>query len=178
MLILIVLVVATSAERWLRGKSWFEDELLPAPEAILGGAIVGAVALALAVLAATPLLEAITPRSIEWTQITAIRGNASFVLMAALLAAGGAAAAELVFRRWAVERLRELGVPALVAVLVAALAEAVATPGNLLARGGAALAGAGTGLVYLCAGRRLAAAIACRAVFDVGAILLVGLRLV
>jgi membrane protease YdiL (CAAX protease family) len=175
-IVLIALLAAASLERWLRGKSW-TLELAPAPGYGLAGAALGAVALALAIVAAVPLWEHLTPRSIEWTQTAVVRGNLVVWLTLALLVVAQSVAAELVFRRWALERLRDLRVPGLIAALLAAVAEALAVSGNLLSRSGALLSGLGFGLLYLGAGRGLAPAIACRVTFELGALTLVALRL-
>jgi membrane protease YdiL (CAAX protease family) len=175
-LVLIAVLVACSLERWLRGKTW-TVELTPQPRLALAGAALGAVALAIAILFAVPLYEWLTPRSIEWTQTAAVRGNVSAWLMVAILLTAQSIALELVFRRWAIERLLELRVPGLVSAALAAVAQALAVSGSLLSRTGTLLAAFGFGLLYLGAGRRLAPAIACRVTFEIGALTLVALRL-
>ena len=103
---------------------------------------------------------------------------AAVLISIAMLVTAQAAAAELVYRRWIVDRLIDAGARPILAVLGAALAEGAVSGGHLGARAGAAVLGAGLGLLYVGAGRRLAPAIACRIVFDVGALTLVGMRLV
>src|SRR5688500_2450642 len=93
-IVLIILLAAGSLDRWIRGRSWIEPAP-PVPALALAGAAVGAVALGLAVLVASPILERVSARSIEWTQLATVRGNFSLLFMAAILAAAQAAAAEL-----------------------------------------------------------------------------------
>jgi hypothetical protein len=79
-------------------------------------------------------------------------------------------AAEIVLRGWIVERARELGAPALVAVLVGAGVEALIMPGGI----GAGVFGIGLGLMYVRGG--LQAPVCARVAFACGAVLLHALQ--
>jgi hypothetical protein len=175
--VLIGLLALGSVERWMRGKGWMEAR--PAePGLTFAGVGLGLVALVAALAAAGPGLERVTARSIDWTQIAAVRGNLGVLVTAALVIGAQAVAAELVFRRWILDRVHELGARPWVAALAAAVVEGVAAGGHLGTRLGAAAAGLGFGLLYLGAGRRLAPAIACRLTFEIGALILVYARIV
>ncbi|MBA3392500.1 MAG: hypothetical protein H0T89_07650, partial [Deltaproteobacteria bacterium] len=90
-----------------------------------------------------------------------------------------ALAAEVALRGWLVERMLELSPgPAILPVLVGAIAEAVIMPGNLAARLGAGLFGAGLGWMYVAGGRSIVAPVVARVVFTVGAVMLESLRLI
>lgn len=173
----LALLVA-SLSLWARGGSWAGPA--PAPGgAILGGAAVGAAALGLALLV-SPTLADVTGRAVEWNQYPAVRGSAVGFATVAMLVVAQGVAAEMAFRGWLVPRIAELaprGGVALAAV-GAALAEALVTRGHLATRVGAFVLGLGGAVLYLGARRRLAAPIACRVVFDVGALALAALRLV
>jgi len=172
---LIGLFAAGSLARWRRGLSWAGE---PAgPGLVLGGAAVGVAALALAVVVAAPVVESVTARAVEWTDTAVVRGSAIGLVTMAMLVGARAVAAALVFDRWLIDRVIERGGTPALAALAAAVAEGAVTGGHLAARLGAALAGLGFALVYLGAGRRLAAANACRLTFELGALTLVSLKL-
>ena len=175
--VLIVLLAVASVDRWVRGKGWIEPRL-PVPGLTVAGAGLGLVALGAALLFAGPALERATERSIDWTQITAVRGNLGILVTAIAVLGAQAIASELVFRRWLLDRLDGLGAQPWIAALAAAVAEGVVSGGHLGSRLGAAAAGLGFGLLYLGAGRRLAPAIACRLAFEIGALVIVYARLV
>jgi hypothetical protein len=176
MVVLILLLVAGSVDRWVRDLGWFEEH--PPIRGIgVAGAALGLVALGVAVLVATPVLEATSARSIEWTQIAAVRGNPAILVTAVMLAGAQAYASELVYRRWILDRLDDFGAPAVAALAFVAVAEGALAGGNLASRAGVAVAGVGYGLLYLGAGRRLTSAVACRVTFESGALILVGMRL-
>jgi len=176
---LIGLLAAGSLARWSRGKGWVEPEPgVPVSGLVLAGVGLGAVALAAAVGFAGPALERATTRSIDWTQLAAVRGNLGFLVTAIALVGARAVAAELIFRRWILDRAHALGVRAWVAAVIAAVCEGAVAGGHLGSRLGAAAAGLGFGLLYVGAGRRLAPAIACRLAFEIGALVLVYLRVV
>lgn len=174
---LIALLVLGSIDRWVRKKGWTEPRL-EVPGLTVAGTGLGVVALGAALLFAGPALERATERSIDWTQITAVRGNLGILFTAIAVLGAQAVASELVFRRWLLDRVHELGARSWVAAIAAAAAEGLVSGGHLGSRLGAAAAGLGFGLLYLGAGRRLAPAIACRLTFEVGALLLVYARLV
>jgi membrane protease YdiL (CAAX protease family) len=175
--VLIVLLAVASVDRWVRGKGWTEPGP-PVPGLTLAGVGLGLVALGAALLFAGPALERATERSIDWTQITAVRGNLGILVTAVAVLGAQAIASELVFRRWMLDRLHGLGAQPWLAAVAAAVAEGVVSGGHLGSRLGAAAAGLGFGLLYLGAGRRLAPAIACRLAFEIGALLIVYARLV
>jgi membrane protease YdiL (CAAX protease family) len=176
-LLLIALLAVASIDRWARGKGWLEPRP-PVPGLVVAGVGLGVVALGAALLFAGPALERATARSIDWTQITAVRGNLGVLVTAIAVLGAQAIASELVFRRWLLDRVDGLGARPWLAALAAAVAEGVVSGGHLGSRLGAAAAGLGFGLLYLGAGRRLAPAIACRLAFEVGALLVVYARLV
>lgn len=178
---LIVLLAVASIDRWARGKSWTEPGP-PVPGLTIAGVGLGLVALGAALLFAGPALERATERSIDWTQIAAVRGNLGVLVTAIAVLGAQAIASELVFRRWLLDRidgrLHGLGGKPWLAAIAAAVAEGVVSGGHLGSGLGAAAAGFGFGLLYLGAGRRLAPAIACRLAFEIGALLVVYARLV
>lgn len=169
---LIGLLAIGSYARWRRNLGWGEPRVaFPGLAAVAGAA--GLLALALAVAVASPFLEGLTERSIEWTQLATIRGNLQLLVLAGVLVVAQAAAAELVLRRWLLDRVLDTGARPIVAVAIAAAAEAAITGGHPAARLGAGLAGVGYGLLYTGGGRRLDGPIAARVVFELGALVLV-----
>lgn len=187
------LLVAGTLSRWVRGRSWAETvrggfratgEPL-APDAWRGlprfwiGALAGAAALACAVLAGTPAIEALGRRAIEWSSYPIVRGNGSLFMMIAVFVAATAVATELALRGWLVERVLELSPgPPVLPILVGAIAEALVTPGDVAARLGAAIFGIGLGWMYIAGGRSIAAPLAARLVFQLGVLTLEAMRLV
>jgi hypothetical protein len=172
-----VLVVA-SVSLWARGKSWLVAAPAP-PELIPIGVVCGAVALALAQWLSVPI-EIATGRMVEWTQYTIVRGSPQAFVMVAVVVGAQAIAIEMALRGWLVPRVIDLFPVggAAIAIAVSGLAEAAITPGHLMSRLGAYAIGAGSALLFLGAGRRLAAPIACRLTFELGAVLLAALRIV
>lgn len=180
----LALALAT-ALRMLDGAAWWRAADRDArAEVIGGGALVGALALLLALALSAPIADA-TARSVEWSQLPVVRGSA---LQAATLAAvviAVALAAELTLRRWWLEAVAaalgtagvgRVGAIAGGVVAAAALEAAIAPlPGDRL---GVAIYGAGLGVIYVGAGRRLGASLAARVVFEVGALALQALLLV
>ena len=175
--VLIALLAVGSVDRWIRGKGWVEPRP-PVDGLVLAGAGLGLVALSAALVFAGPALERATERSIDWTQLAAVRGNLGVLVTAIVVLGAQAIASELVFRRWILERVHGFGVRPWVAAIAAAIVEGAASGGHLGARLGAAAAGLGFGLLYVGAGHRLAPAIACRLAFEVGALVLVYARVV
>lgn len=174
---LIGLVVAGTASRLARGRRWSEPGahvrgLVPA------GAALGLAALGLALVVATPVVEGATARAVEWSKDAIVRGSVAALVTVAMLVIAQAVAAELVFRRWILDRVHDAGARGGVAVVIAAIAEGATAGGHLGARLGAVALGAGLGLVYLGAGRRLAPAIACRVTFEVGVLVALSARIV
>ncbi len=172
-----LLIVATLSH-WVRRRSW-ADVAGGGPERLAIGAGVGVVALALALLAGTPVVETLSNRAVEWSMFPNVRGNASQLAVVALYVGISALAAELALRGWIVERVMELSPgPAVLPVLVGALAEAALTAGGLEVRIGAGIFGAGLGWMYVAGGRSVLAPVCARVVFQVGAVVLESLRLI
>jgi len=174
----IPLVVVASICRWLRGRSWGEVVHGGRDQALVGG-IAGLVALGLALIVGTPLIEALATRGIDWSRFPIVRGSVQQLVMVLVLVSVGALATELAFRGWLVERVLELspGAP-LLPVMCGALAEAIVTPGDAAARLGAGLFGAGLGWMYVAAGRSIVAPVLARIAFSGGAVILEAFRLI
>lgn len=174
--IALPLIVAATASRWIRRREW--SELLVAGSATASiGAAAGAAGLAIAFVAGTPFVEAMSGRAVEWSAFPIVRGNASQLVLVGLIVIAMAVASELALRGWIVERVLELSPgPAILPVLVGAIAEALVTPGDIAARIGAGLFGAGLGWMYVAGGRNLLAPICARIAFGLGAAVLEALR--
>ena len=187
---IIVLLALASVALALRGRRWqaAEDGDRGSAWALAGGAVVGALALAGA-LAVSPAVLGATGAAVEWSTAPVVRGSAVQLAVAVVPAIALALAAELVFRRWLLERVaaavRAAGEPALLAtaagVIVAAIVEAAVLPAGDAGgwgRLGTVLGSCGLGIVYGAAGGRVAASIGARTVFEVGALVVQALRLV
>lgn len=146
-----------------------------AGEATLIGGGAGLLALVLAVLLATPLLEG-AGAAVEWTMFPAVRGSAGQLFTAAILVAALAVAQETIFRRWILERAYQLGASGSGSILIAGAAEGLVGPGPLGGRLGMALFGVALGMLYWRGGRRLGPALAARLVFSLGALVLQALQ--
>jgi hypothetical protein len=175
--IVLPLFAAASLLRWWRGRSWGEVAG-PAPGYPKISAVVGVAALAIAVVAGTPLVEAVLDRAIVWSTYPIVRGSVHNLVVVALIVTLVAVCAELVFHGWIVDRVIELGGPRAVAVLAGALAEALVTPGDLASRIGSGVFGLGLGWMYLAGGRSVRATVPARIVFQVGAVVLESLRVI
>jgi hypothetical protein len=183
---LILLLAAASIALALRGGRWFvaRDGDRGAAWSALGGAIIGAVALAAAFLISPALLD-VTGHAVEWTTEPVVRGSLQLAAIVAVVTITLAVASELVFRRWLLDAvagyIRDRGEPrsvALVAgILTAAVIEAAVSPFGEGLRMGSAVTGLGLGAIYVTSGGRLAAPITARVVFDVGAIIVQALRM-
>jgi len=174
----IPLVIAASVMRWLRGRSWAELVRGGALHAGVG-ALAGAVALAFAVVAATPMVEVMAARAVEWSRFPIVRGSASQLGVVLMLVGIGALCAELAFRGWLLERVLELSPgPPYLPVMVGAMAEAIVTPGDLTIRLGAGLFGAGLGWMYVAGGRSIVGPVLARVTFVCGAVVLESLELI
>ncbi len=175
------LVTCASISRWLRGRS-FTEVLHGGADTAMIGALAGAVALGLALLAGTPVVKMISLRAVEWSAYPIVRGNASQMAVVIVIVTIAAVAYELALRGWIVERMLELaprsGAPVVLPILVGAIAEAVITPGGVSVRLGAALFGIGLGWMYVAAGRSVIPPMLARIVFQVGAVVLEALRLI
>ena len=172
------LVACASISRWLRGRS-FTEVLHGGTDKALLGALAGAVALGLALVAGTPVVEMISLRAVEWSSYPIVRGSASQMAVVIVIVTIAAVAYELALRGWIVERMLELAPgPAVLPILVGAFAEAIVTPGGVSVRLGAALFGIGLGWMYVAAGRSAVAPMIARVAFQVGAVVLEALRLI
>jgi hypothetical protein len=172
------LFVAASLARWARGRSWAELGG-GGPGRVAIGALVGAVALGLAIVVGTPVVELLSNRAVEWAQYGMVRGNPTQLPVFALYVGLAALAAELALRGWIVERVLELSPgPAVLPILVGAIAEALLVPGSVGVRIGAAIFGMGLGWIYVAGGRSIVAPVCARIVFSVGALLLEGFKLI
>jgi hypothetical protein len=164
-----VLLAVAAVALWIRGAS-FGGPPGAGPAPALLGLAVGAAALALSIALAAPLVEAMAGHAVEWAQEPAIRGNLLFAIPTAILALVGAVAAELAFRGWVAPRAVSLGLGPIPAIAVAAIAEAAVTRGPRL---GAFVLALGLGALWAGSGRRLGAPLACRLVYELGALVLV-----
>ncbi len=168
---LIVALALGSVSRWSRGDSWSSGRPVE-PLMLAGGIVVGLAALLLGVMLADPLLTSLTGRSVEWSQVAAVRGQFGAALVVGTLACAQVVAAELVLRRWVLERAREVVTPG-AAIVIATLAEAWLVGGSPGTRAGAAAIGLACGLLYIGSGGRLAPSLAARVTFELGALALV-----
>lgn len=167
------LAAAAALSLWIRKRSF------AAGEGVWIGALAGVTALVIALVLGSPLVEATTDRAVMWSSYPIVRGSVAQAILVAVAVSAAAIAMELALRGWIVERARELVPRAgdVAGIAVGAIAEAVVTPGDGLVRVGAALFGAGLGWMYVATGG-LAAPIAARVVFVLGALLLEALMLV
>ena len=172
-----VLLIVAAAALAVRGAS-FAGPPGAGPAPAVAGLAVGAIALVVAIAVAGPAVEQLSGRGIEWNQEPAVRGSLLGFVAVAILTAAGAVASELAFRGWVASRAASLlpGGSPTGAVVVAAVAEAAVAPGGLVARLGVLLVGLGLGALWAGSGRRLGAPLACRLVFELGALTLVALR--
>jgi hypothetical protein len=169
--IALPLLVVATLSRWLRGRGW--RELVQDPRALGMGAVAGFAALALAAVG----FGAFDVSAIEWWLLPAARGDASQLLLALGFVTVTSIALELALRGWILERAWELspGSPTL-PIAVAAVVEALVIDAAFGSRIGAALFGAGLGILYVGCRRSVLAPIAARVVFSCGAIIVELLR--
>lgn len=180
--IALPLVVCASISRWVRGRS-FNEVLTGGVDrtAIVGlaSAAAGMLALVLAVVAGTRVVEVVTAHSVEWSVVPIVRGMTSQLVIVIVLVTISSVAWELALRGWIVERVVELSPgPPILAVLLGGVAEAIVTPGSVSVRIGALLFGIGLGWMYIAAGRSVVAPILARTTFQVGAVVLEALHLI
>jgi len=173
----VPLLIAASLSLWVRGRSWGSVTHGPALYGAIGAAA-GALALALALLVSTPLVELISDYAVQWSMYPIVRGSGAQTIMVAIVVGISAIAAELVLRGWIVERVLELRGHRVLAVLVGAFGEALVADGDLAMRIGAGMFGIGLGWMYIAAGRSVVAPICARVVFALGAVVLEALRVV
>lgn len=175
------LFVAASLARYYRRRSW--AELFSRTHARGGdlaiGALAGALALVLALVAGTPVIEAMSHRAVEWSTFPVVRGSSVQLVVVAMVVGLSAVAAELALRGWLVERVLEVSPGgAMLPVMLGAVAEALITRGDFAARLGAGMFGLGLGWMYVASGRRIVASLTARVVFQLGAVLLEALRVI
>jgi hypothetical protein len=178
--VVIALLAVASVAMWLRGKSWARVLKGPAWHAGLG-ALVGLVALAIGLLVATPLLQAITDDAIQWSMYPVVRGSSQQALLVAIVVGALALATELVLRGFVVDLLLELRVARyrpVVAIVIGALGDAVLADGGVAARIGAAIFGVALGWMFVASGRSVVAPLCARLAFVLGALALEAAKLV
>jgi hypothetical protein len=165
------LFAVASISVWARGKAWVYVLRGPAQRAWIGAAA-GLGALVLALLAGTPVVEALTGRSVQWPAFAMVRGNSAQLLAVIVVVGALAVVTELALRGWIVERVLELapGRRAL-AIAAGALAEALLVEGDVLVRLGAALFGAALGWMYVAGGRNAVPPVCARLAFALGLVL-------
>lgn len=173
---LLAALAVGSVARRARGAGWSTGQPVE-PWHLVTGLAVGVVALGLGVVAADPVVTAGTGRSVEWSQVTAVRGQLGSAIVLGLLVTAQAVAFELVLRRWLLDATRAATKPA-VAIAVTAVAEGWLVGGSLGARAGAIVTGIACGWLYVASGGRLATSIAARVTFELGVVAVVWLRLV
>jgi hypothetical protein len=199
--VIVPLVIVATASRYARGGSW--SELMRGGGAhVRIGALAGLAALALALVAGTPVVEAVTDRAVVWSQYPIVRGSLQQTLGVAIVVAAAAAASELALRGWIVDRVcappfggaarsGEAGPgdricelqarpSRVMPVMIGAIAEAALAQGSVATRLGAAVFGAGLSWMFVASpgtgGRSLTAPITARVAFQLGALTLEGLR--
>jgi hypothetical protein len=162
---LVPMVIAASLALWIRGRGWADVGLRG------GAAMVGlGVAIGLLSLAAVAVID---PHALGAGQPITARGSVEILVIASLLAATSAFAAEMI-RGFVIAGFAELfgEREAIWAVAAAALAWVV-----IFGRGDAAGAvglaswAIGFGLLYVAGGRRLALPIAAHVTHEVGAVI-------
>jgi hypothetical protein len=172
------LLVAASASRWARGRPWSEV-LRSDGWTVAVAAAAGLAALAIALVAGTPLVERMTRSTVEWSVFPVVRGSPGQLFAVALVVIAMAIASELALRGWVVERLLELAPgPPVLPVLLGAIAEGLVTPGDAWVRIGAVAFGLGLGWMYVAGGRNAAASIGARVAFSLTALVLEGLQII
>ncbi len=182
----MLLLVVASVAIMVRGGRWFEprDGDRGAAWSALGGMIIGVAALGAAWIASPAIVESVG-RDVEWTTEPVVRGSVQLATTVILVTVVLGLAAELVFRRWLLDRIAGAvvarGEPRQVAlaagVIVAAMIEAAVSPTGAGTRVGAVIASGGLGAIYVTSGGRIAACLTARLAFDVGAIIVQALRM-
>jgi membrane protease YdiL (CAAX protease family) len=171
------LVFVASLANWLRKRSWAERMRGPGIYAAIGAGA-GAIALVLAIVFVTPLIERMSDQAVQWSMYPIVRGSGTAFITVALIVAVGCLASELVFRAFVVELGHEFTRNYAVAIMVAALAEALLADGDAAVRLGAGVFSAGLGWMYVASGRSILAPLCARLVFSLGALVLEALRVV
>jgi hypothetical protein len=164
----LLLVVAT-ASRWARRRTWSE---LVASRHSARTLVIGTASGAIAVTVAAPLIGAFSVTALDWWVRPALHDDVARIAAACSVLLATAVAFELSLRGWIIERMLELSPgPPTLPIAVAALAEALVTPGPVASRLGVALFGAGLGLLYIACGRNVLAPLAARCTFVVGSVI-------
>lgn len=171
------LLVLATLVNWLRKRSWQERIRGPRLYAAIGAAA-GVVALGLAIVAGTPLVERFTDQAVQWSTYPIVRGSASALFTIGLVVAVGALASELVLRGFIVELSHEFTHSGIAAVLMGGLVEALLVDGDAATRLGAGVFGVGLGAMYMASGRSVLAPLCARLTFVLGALVLEALRVV
>lgn len=174
---LVGLLVLATLVNWLRKHSWAERARGPGLYAAIGAGA-GLVALGLAIVAGTPLVERFTDQAVQWSMYPIVRGSVSAFITIALVVAVGALASELVLRGFVVELAHEFTHSGIAAVLMGALVEALLVDGDAAMRLGAGVFGLGLGAMYMAGGRSILGPVCARLVFVLGALVLEALRVV
>jgi membrane protease YdiL (CAAX protease family) len=173
---LAALLLAASIVSWLRKRSWTERMRGPGVYAAIGAAA-GAGALVFA-LFVTPMIEGYAGQAVQWSMYPIVRGSGTAFFTVALIIAVGCLASELVFRAFLVELGHEFTKNYAVAIVVAALAEALLAEGDPAVRLGAGVFSVGLGWMYVASGRSIVAPLCARLVFSLGALVLEALRVI
>jgi uncharacterized membrane protein len=176
--IAIPLAVAASIAKWIHGASWGDVVHANSLHAVVGlGA--GIAGLLLGLLGGTPLVEALTSRTVEWSSNAVVRGNTAMLGGVVIFAATVALCMEAALRGWIVERVLDLAPSQkVIAVLVGAFSEAILTPGDFAMRIGAGVFGIGLGWIYIAANRNVLAPILARMTFAIAIVILEGMRVI
>jgi hypothetical protein len=103
----IPLVVAASLAKWIRGASWSDVGSANGFHALVGLAA-GIAGLVLALVGGTPIVEALTSRTVEWSVNAVVRGNFAMLGGVVIFAAMASLCMEAALRGWIVERALEL----------------------------------------------------------------------
>ncbi len=169
--VVVPLIAVASLSMSVRRASLASEPGPGGAEQILIGAGSGLIALALAVLVATPLFSG-GGVVVQWTMFPTVRGSGGQLVTLAVLLVALSVAQEVVFRRWILERAYQLGASGSGSILIAAGLEALVGPGPLLSRFGMLLFGCALGMLFWRSGRRLGPSLAARLAFSVGALVL------
>lgn len=170
--VVLPLLVLATVSRWLRRRDW-ASLMRRAPMVALTSVGAGLAALAAAIVAGTPVVEALSGRGVEWSVYPIVRGDPANLAVVALVVVAMSAATEAALRGWIVDRMLELSPgPATLPIAVGAVVEAAITDGGVGARFGGAVFGAGLGILYVASGRNLVAPICARVGFALGALVL------
>lgn len=170
--VVVPLLVLATVSRWLRRRDW--ASLLRFEPMVAATSVgVGLAALIAALVAGTPVVEALSGRGVEWSVYPIVRGDPANLAVVALVVVAMSAATEAALRGWLVDRMLELSPgPATLPIAVGAVVEAAITDGGIGARFGGAVFGAGLGILYVASGRNLVAPICARVSFALGALVL------